>query len=146
MTLVRCTDRGFLAVRDVQTRELMETEVGMRKTWTLPTIHNTPSSRYDEKPICFAREYCLDEEIGSYTRERVVAVIEKERKCDPFIAWQHGFTPKEHQEMKNMELLKQEIEQRRQDDERRAEERRQADEKRAEERRLAVQRGFPTVS
>ncbi len=61
---VKCIDCGFLALRDVQTRELVETELHIRDAWKLPPLFGMQNPRYEIIPICFARAARLDQEIG----------------------------------------------------------------------------------
>lgn len=102
-TMCKCADCGFLAVREFQSKQLVEVEIDIRRTWKIPQNFDYQHKRYLEIPICFARAVRLDTEIGKNESEvrvsDILAVINKERECSGFAEWQHGFTPKEHQQM-----------------------------------------------
>lgn len=99
--MVKCSECGYLASRNRETRILEETE---------------PTTRYDglaskgyEAPICLVRAYDLWRECG--IRDGIVPVgntivsqvCKKERGCKQWVKWQQGSTPKEHQEMMDRE-------------------------------------------
>jgi hypothetical protein len=97
---VRCADCGYLSVRDVETRQLAETEIGMRRDWKIPLLLIVAGkNRYEDLPICFANAVRFDKLIPEYSPAKVVERIELEFECSSFIDWQHGLTPKEHREM-----------------------------------------------
>lgn len=106
--MVKCSECGFLASRNLQTRQLEETEPEIRSEGALSIAWNTekPFNTY-EPPICFmqvsdfkAIPYSLqfvlqrDEE-----KKKVLSEIQRERECKSFTTWIPGSTPKEHQEM-----------------------------------------------
>ena len=127
--MVKCSECGFLALRNVETRGLDEAEESFRRqairqeySKSHPIqITNTPFYRDEELtryvhetwPVCFARicnfwDLCTEAstEDKSTTSEdfllsenALLTVINTERQCESFTKWQQGFTPKEHQEM-----------------------------------------------
>jgi hypothetical protein len=95
----RCGDCGFLALRDAQTRELVETEAGMRKSWHLPVLPDMVP-KYENAPLCFAMAADLKAESegpgGTFPIDGILLI---ERNCGKFTPWVQGFTPREHREM-----------------------------------------------
>ncbi len=102
----KCADCGFLAARNIDTRNLDEVEREFRRSGEPPNqimagkeIGYPIHKRY---PVCFVQEYdLLDlfEKINGDEYKRFLVVIDEERRCEPFTTWKQGFTPKEHQEM-----------------------------------------------
>jgi len=112
--MAKCAEGGFLAVRNIETRNLEEVEFELRQSGNL-------SGRYHYIPICFAMVVDFGEELKQLrnfpenaTRQNEIGeeiwpkwgdlrktVFSKERTCEPFTRWQQGFTPKEHIEMIN---------------------------------------------
>ena len=103
----RCADCGFLAVRDTDTREFSEVELGMLKEWEIPRSTLRPAfKRFEDVPVCFVLAARL-------TVGVVLEVIRTERKCSRFTPREHGFTPKDHREMElSRDLLRTQQEQR----------------------------------
>ena len=119
--MVRCTECGFLSLRNIETRELDEAEETFREwgrvigvKWSHPVqVGDTPFyaedklNRYvhEQLPICFANTGNFSSSfreliIKNYEADKVVLmVIKNERPCETFTKWQQGFTPKEHREM-----------------------------------------------
>lgn len=101
--MVKCEDCGFLALRTARS-ELVEATEWFRQTGT---PENLQQLDLHMRPLCFARAFNLAAEITALDNQRVeteshrqnLAVIQKERPCERFTAWQQGFTPKEHREM-----------------------------------------------
>lgn len=93
---VKCIDCGNVCLRNVATRELVEVESDIRQTGDIPP------TTYINVLICFVRAFQLHDELQQEQgvfKNKFLNVINKNRKCPKFIAWQQGFTPKEHQEM-----------------------------------------------
>jgi hypothetical protein len=123
----RCSNCGFLAVRDINTRQLEEVD-GTFREWGRPPLkrvagRNQYKGQYDI-PICFVRAHNLyNEVIESGVKPElyytiVKTVIDEDRQCDSFIEWHQGFTPKEHQEMLDRkEMLKWQAEREKEDKE-----------------------------
>lgn len=111
-----CADCGFLAARVTATRELVEIESGLLKRWEIPTNPTFGKKWYEEMPLCFVGAAQLQDEIGSYTADKVLEVVGQPRDCSRFVTRQHGSTPKEHQEMENTRLLRESLEKREADD------------------------------
>jgi len=108
--MAKCSECGFLAVRNTKSRQLEETEQDIRETGVIERlfddserVHEIGSGypRY-EPPLCFIGAIDLRTETGKYgegTQERIKSAINEERECGSFTQWQQGFTPKEHREM-----------------------------------------------
>jgi hypothetical protein len=109
--MAKCSECGFLAARNLYTRQLEEVEKEYRDNGASPTkpfpdgvemmsingIRNVYGL-----PVCFARAFPLDLEIVASASSKdngILTVINRERQCPYFVKWQQGFTPKEHQEM-----------------------------------------------
>jgi len=111
--LVKCSECGFLASRNVQTRQLEETELEIRSQGALSIAYNTgkPFDKY-EPPICFmqAPDFRFIPYSDDFSLRRddvakeVSGEIQQDRKCRFFTKWRQGFTPKEHREMLDREL------------------------------------------
>lgn len=106
--MVKCSDCGFLTVRNVTTRGLEEAGDDFREKASIPTIDpqgGRPHAQHEQRPLCFARCHNLGDEIskgivaGTDEVRSVKQVIHNERECGEFVKWQQGFTPKEHREM-----------------------------------------------
>ena len=106
--MVKCSECGFLAVRNTESHELEEADETFREKGIIPLTGHAegrPRSRHEPLPLCFARCHDLQEEFKNVPGEDkavpggVHRVIIKERQCDAFTEWQQGFTPKEHREM-----------------------------------------------
>ena len=102
--MVKCADCGFLAVRNVSTRELEEAESQFREHGDIPDSEVEPGlGRHQGIPLCFAGVNLRNEitvEMANWNpgREDIVTVMQRERCCDYWTEWQLGFTPKEHRE------------------------------------------------
>ncbi len=114
--MVKCSECGFLASRNLQSRQLEETEPEIREEGALSIAWNTdkPFDKY-EPPICFMQ--VPDFDVIPYSlqfvlqrdkeKEKIRAEIQRERMCESFIEWRLGATPKEHREMLDRkEMLK----------------------------------------
>jgi hypothetical protein len=110
--MVQCAECGFLSLRKIKTRQLVEAELDVRQTWTLPqdASHNprsyAPPGPYDKQPWCYAMAADLASEARQETAGITwggLAVITKERVCPSFTPWRPGFTPKDHQHMIELE-------------------------------------------
>jgi hypothetical protein len=109
--MVKCSECGYLASRDVNSRQLEETEQEIRETGSEVPVFNTGKilGRY-EPPICFrsSPDYKAFPLSPMDTHTKAIKLeIQRERDCDLFTTWQQGFTPKEHREMLDRkEMLK----------------------------------------
>lgn len=114
--MVKCSECGFLTLREAFTGQLDEVDADFRKTGNPPRRRSVKQIRgiaisaertpYIHIPICFANATNFRNEIGElpkgyaeYTAALVLPEIVKERQCSEFMEWQQGFTPKEHREM-----------------------------------------------
>ncbi len=117
--MVKCADCGFLACRNVLTRQLEETEQEVRDEGGPVIAWNTekPIGRF-EPPICFmkSRGYKAIPYQLFVDNSAVKAEIQRERSCELFIRWTQGSTPKEHQEMMDREEQRKWQERQRRDD------------------------------
>jgi hypothetical protein len=114
MPTVRCADCGFLAVRDLQTNELIEVKEDGRKRWVLPAFPGGSQlgpmpvvRRCDETPLCAVGAYPLGEEAKGREADAVLPVITRDRKCRKFTRWRREYTPKEHYQMFAADQLQQ---------------------------------------
>jgi hypothetical protein len=109
--MVKCSDCGFLAVRDMRSRQLVEMEQGYRIKGQSPQVIDfSPHFNIYDEPRCFVRAFDLREEVKKDTRqcslqEKILSVINCNRNCKSFTKWHQGFTPKEHQEMIDRESM-----------------------------------------
>jgi hypothetical protein len=130
--MAKCSECGYLALRNRETRELDEAETAFRRDGKLIEITRAYASKvwdkgtmlheqvlshsiHEELPLCFARNVDLrqgfkepDPEHDSINTQRVdeatvKGIVVKERECKTFTKWQQGFTPKEHREMIDQE-------------------------------------------
>src|SRR5215204_3285386 len=98
MATGRCDDCGYLAVRDRGTRELFEVDGGARKTWALPMLPGNQFDKYEVAPICFVQAADLEDECGN-DRSKVLPVIQSDRRCERFVDWKQGYSPRERADM-----------------------------------------------
>jgi hypothetical protein len=119
--VVRCSDCGFLALRNEFTGHLAEAERKYRLTGDkqnrlkpgLPPgrLHVSATSfewPFADLPTCFVQAYDLPDEYHTFAVDTVLEVLRVERDCDVrglFTPWQQGFTPKEHREMRDRQLM-----------------------------------------
>ena len=120
--MVKCTECGFLAYRNLEDRSLVEAEKQFREAGFPPQPdHPVQGSISDgmtmshgggfgATPLCFANaanlpaeadttEYDGEHPSISHNVQPTLKVITMERECTAFTAWQQGFTPKEHRDM-----------------------------------------------
>jgi hypothetical protein len=109
--MAKCSECGYLAVRNTKTRELVETEQSIRDTGVIEVVYDDTTRRFHEigsgypryePPLCFVGFIDLWSESGDYghaSTETIKSAIDTERECNKFAKWQPGFTPKEHWEM-----------------------------------------------
>jgi len=106
--MVKCSECGFLASRDIETRYLEETEQEIRQEGCPILMVDTVKigSKF-EPPICFMRsqDYRAVPFGQIYDHKPVKFEIQRERICEYFTPWQQGFTPKEHREMLDREKM-----------------------------------------
>ena len=100
--MVKCADCGFLAVRNIETRELDSPDHQYRSTGTIPVSllkHNR--QLYEERPVCIRKSpdfpYNPDEDSPDTPRRE--AIVQTEHGCVLWGEWQPVLTPKEHREL-----------------------------------------------
>jgi len=118
MAKVKCGECGFIAVRVLKTRELIETEDRIRCDGKISGV-------YEYLPICFTNGIDVKEEIeilrksandeptqdaiGGFISpnwaKHIEVLLNMERECSSFTKWWQGFTPKEHKEMIDREAM-----------------------------------------
>jgi len=112
--MAKCSECGFLTLRNRATGELVESDkdyraVGIISDWLGEShLHNWP--------LCFVQAWDLSEENEAQAQKQfvdhgadwepyVVEILNRERECPKnssaigYTRWQQGFTPKEHREM-----------------------------------------------
>lgn len=123
--MVKCAECGFLAARNITTRELEEAEETFREKGITPLIgqlQGRPMARHESLPLCFARAYNLLDEFKEFAGKdnpdytSVHFVIYEERECEAFTEWQQGFTPREHKDMLDQQKWRAWQEERRRND------------------------------
>lgn len=108
--MAKCSECGFLAARNVETRSLDETERAFRERGTPPVVGYYAGGGgarhvHERLPLCFVGSYDLRALFRQFAGKddpdyaSVAIIIEEERGCKEFTKWQQGFTPKEHREM-----------------------------------------------
>jgi len=130
--VVRCSECGFLAARDWETREFVEIDDKKRDSGKI----GSDFGGLEPIPVCFINCFNIKEEVevlrkaahdeptqnsygqhisphwGNYVKQ----VLNTERECEYFIEWQQGFTPKEHREMMDRQFMMKMEEERRRND------------------------------
>lgn len=101
---VTCASCGFLAIRHLWDRTLHEAEPDYRLHAKIPKT-STQYDNHERMPVCFAQAIEFRKEIARDDESGILPVIGKSRKCDSFMPWRHGFSPKEHQEMLDRQWL-----------------------------------------
>lgn len=102
---VKCANCGFLAMRNIASRALLDAEQATRIDGSLTGMGN--NFIYEEYPVCFVLALDFIKEIGpSPGRDSRHPVIQQDRDCKKFTKWHQGFTPKEHKEMIDSERQK----------------------------------------
>lgn len=134
MQLVRCVDCGFLGLRNHDTGTLDEADERFR---TEAFFRGSPQI-HDSLPICTKAVVNFRDEANPSDRPSIVQSLKKDRSCAEWTRWRIGFTPKEHQEMLNQQLLLNFQEKQRQDDRRFQAERKDADQKFQEGQQAAL--------
>lgn len=101
--MVKCSECGFLSLRNVTTRELEEVEKEYRES-SNPEYSSAGylADRHDNLPVCFAQACDL---IAEYAFGDMAKTMQKERECNSYTKWQQGFSPKEHREMQDRQLM-----------------------------------------
>jgi hypothetical protein len=105
----KCADCGYLAVRNIYSRELQEPEKSYRDCGMQPITltHKMEDGKlaiispYEPIPICFMQSKDLQTECNVL---KIKSTLQTEWECDDFTEWHQGFTPKEHREMLDRKL------------------------------------------
>lgn len=105
---VRCDRCGFLALRQLRDKQLVETNEHYRNKvntaiWDMMESH-------EGTPLCFVRHIDIQKIVyeamtkaGELRQDVIFRIVHKERYCNDFTKWVQGFTPKEHYEMTDRE-------------------------------------------
>jgi len=119
--MVKCSECGFLALRDKANGLLVEVNDDYRVSGRIPE-YITGYKEYHNYPICFVMAYDLMPEVEQAVLKQtidqsddwgkyVLEVITRERDCPTkhdklgFTEYQQGFTPREHREMLDRKWL-----------------------------------------
>lgn len=119
--MVKCAGCGFLAVRNVETRELDSPAENYRSDGTIPTsLIKHARLLHEERPICLVRSPAFPYHPSSEAPDTPhrKAIVQQEHDCKLWDEWQIGFTPKEHREMLDRQWMFELEEERRQSDRR----------------------------
>jgi len=152
--LHKCSECGFLALRQTDTQELMEAPIRYRDHGNVPLDPMRTNREYAARlPICFVRKRDFSQSLrdwpehpepNSISPQDVLRLISEDYPCDDetgFTEWQQGFTPKEHREMLDREWrLKFEADEREKDRKWREEQRELDMEWRAQQEKEAADR------
>jgi len=105
--MTKCARCGFLSLRDITDRSLVEAESDYRERLHRPPLG--PNRGYEDVPLCFVQEVnfrAIAKDLPTKERhEALLTAVTAEHKqpCPGFCEWKQGFTPKEHAEMKLLE-------------------------------------------
>jgi hypothetical protein len=97
--MVKCSECGFLAFRTRDSLEFVEAIESIRLGQRIP------NALVLQMPFCFIRKLDFREAYGwerdslGISEHLIYPVIQAERDCDGYTAWQQGFSPREHREM-----------------------------------------------
>jgi len=107
--MAKCSECGLLCGRDTATGELKHVDVATRQSGKFPPHRSAPDGKrwYSERPTCFVLAAVLDDPDQSPEPDVVLGIINADRDCPRFTPWRHGFTPKEHAEMLQMNEMRQ---------------------------------------
>jgi hypothetical protein len=137
MEKVKCRGCGFLSVRENSTQELRGIPETLRETGEVLSSIDCRNC-----PYCFVGAFSLHKEAeaapGRDETQRFLAVINKERLCHDYIRCREGFSPKEHREMFEKQILREEVERRMRGDREWQEARRNEDQRREDQREQAT--------
>src|ERR1700694_4175901 len=111
--MVKCSECGYLALRNLETVALAEADSMFREIGRPiePSNALPLNSAFDFFPICFSQQINFVQEFSDAGAKRhpvegepnpygvIAAIINAERECTKFTGWQQGFTPKEHREI-----------------------------------------------
>jgi cation transport ATPase len=116
--MVKCVDCGFLAARNIKTRDLEEVEQLFRDIGSPVWIGTKEDPKgvpvHERMPLCFMRAYDLILEMEqaqehpinrAINAAEVQSVIGRDRNCAYFRRWLQGVSPKEHREMMDREKM-----------------------------------------
>lgn len=147
--MAKCSECGFLTLRNKYSNELVEVDEDFRATGRVPT--NLLYQDYYNYPICFTTAQNLISEVEQTRRQRgtdgltdqesiFLETITRDRNCETngnvygFVPYLCGYVPKELREMLDREFMLKMEEERRERDRKYQEGREDADEKRQDAR------------
>jgi hypothetical protein len=99
---VKCAKCGFLGLRHLQSRQLLEAEKLFREDGHIPAPGiGSLDLTFDTLPVCLADVADFRRECGNGdpSQEKRKEAVNKERSCPEFTPWRVGFSPAEHYEM-----------------------------------------------
>jgi chromatin segregation and condensation protein Rec8/ScpA/Scc1 (kleisin family) len=128
MPIVQCKNCGLVALRDHKTKEPREVLSKYRDGEEISHLSNKVDGvykPYEERPICFAQAYQLDEEMAANAANipgelKRKEVFDRNRDCNDFMQWRKGMSPKEHLEVSIAEKVQLLTEQHRREERERA--------------------------
>lgn len=101
---VKCQECGFLAWRNMHTREMIEVDHDYREKPDMsPTVL---SAKFEGLPICYLSAQNIRKELPANnpgSPSSVLEVISKGRTCESYAEWKPGLSPKEHLQMRLLE-------------------------------------------
>lgn len=121
--MVKCADCGFLSTWDTVDQEHRESTATYRKTGLRDDRDEGNAERWEGR--CLVRFWDLPKLVadertrlgdGGLTSTARRTTFHEERDCPKFTPWSQGFSPKEHQQMLNNQLLLEWQEKRRRSD------------------------------
>ena len=100
--MAKCSECGFLCHRDTTTAELVELHYKTRDAGqVLFTHHGGETTRWPV--VCFVRERKFPD---FQQPTEIMSTITAEIACPKFTPWAHGFSPKEHFQMLQMDEMR----------------------------------------
>ena len=96
--MVHCVACGFLVLRELTSRRLLEANDEFRDVGAPKAGQNVEVLAY-----CFRMKANLGKDIAEYDSQgrdkKILGVINTERRCDGFEEWRPNFSPREHMDM-----------------------------------------------
>lgn len=109
---VKCSECGMLCLRYSQSGQYCEANQDYRNHGKAPRNSVTGSPICDRVPHCHRGALPLHKMFTSLSPEEMAAALSAPRKCEQFVKWIPGLSPKEHEEIAWAQELRQEAAQR----------------------------------